>query len=32
MGDWRKVGAFIRVARARANRYLNPAEGCGARG
>src|SRR3979409_2064460 len=25
-GDWRKVGAFIRVARARANRYLNPAE------
>src|SRR5882724_8595802 len=26
-GDWRKVGAFIWVARARANRYLNHAEG-----
>ena len=26
-GDRRKVGALIRVARARANRYLNPAEG-----
>src|SRR5205085_5591764 len=24
-GDWVKVGAFIRVARARANRYLNVA-------